>query len=281
MIVVCGLLFSVFSFVYLYVFQREMLEALHYSLAHGKTHFAPAVSAIVITLILLLLRWGVNSLLGLKGYVRALSYVPSFLVLCALTDVGRDVYTSSYHSYWVWLFPLLVIVFIGVTYWLRGVFRIRLNQEDNTMGIVNGNLLQPAFVPDAHAGEGYLVLHMVVGLSVNPGVLLDTQRAVSQGVIAPRKCPPQVGGSLALPLEQVVQQGLTLLWLIHPGVICKRRMMHYHVPPVIYALGELGQDCMDGRIGVERRHFDSGFTAEKLLFYQRVLPYSAGHIVPA
>lgn len=140
MIVVCGLLFSVFSFVYLYVFQREMLEALHYSLAHGKTHFAPAVSAIVITLILLLLRWGVNSLLGLKGYVRALSYVPSFLVLGALTDVGRDVYTSSYHSYWVWLLPLLVIVFIGVTYWLRGVFRIRLNQEDNTMGIVNGNL---------------------------------------------------------------------------------------------------------------------------------------------
>lgn len=78
MIAVCGLLFSLFSFVYLYVFQRDVLEALHFSLAHGKTTFAPMASALVITLILLLLRWGVNSLLGLKGRVRALAYVPSF-----------------------------------------------------------------------------------------------------------------------------------------------------------------------------------------------------------
>ena len=72
MIAVCGLLFfSVLVFVYLYVFQRDVLEALHFSLAHGKTTFAPIASALVITLILLLLRWGVNSLLGLKGRVRA------------------------------------------------------------------------------------------------------------------------------------------------------------------------------------------------------------------
>ena len=63
--VVCGFLFSIFSFIYLYVFQCDVLEALHFSLAHGKTHFAPLPSAIIITLILLLLRWGVNSLLGL------------------------------------------------------------------------------------------------------------------------------------------------------------------------------------------------------------------------
>ena len=35
--VVCGLLFSAFSFVYLAFFQKEVLEALHYSLAQGKT----------------------------------------------------------------------------------------------------------------------------------------------------------------------------------------------------------------------------------------------------
>ena len=112
MIAVCGLLFSLFSFVYLYVFQRDVLEALHFSLAHGKTTFAPMASALVITLILLLLRWGVNSLLGLKGRVRALAYVPSFLVLCALTDVGRGVYISDYHTPWTWLLPLLVLLFV-------------------------------------------------------------------------------------------------------------------------------------------------------------------------
>lgn len=140
MIAVCGLLFSLFSFVYLYVFQRDVLEALHFSLAHGKTVFAPLASAIVITLILLLLRWGVNSLLGLKGMVRALAYVPSFLVLCALTDVGRGVYMSSYHTPWTWLLPLLVLLFVGISYWLRGLFRVQLNQEGNPWGLVNSNL---------------------------------------------------------------------------------------------------------------------------------------------
>lgn len=140
MIAVCGLLFSLFSFVYLYVFQRDVLEALHYSLAHGKTVFAPLASAIVITLILLLLRWGVNSLLGLKGKVRALAYVPSFLVLCALTDVGRGVYMSSYYTPWTWLLPLLVLLFVGLGYWLRGLFRVQLNQEGSLWGLVNCNL---------------------------------------------------------------------------------------------------------------------------------------------
>lgn len=140
MIAVCGLLFSLFSFVYLYVFQRDVLEALHFSLAHGKTVFAPLASAIVITLILLLLRWGVNSLLGLKGKVRALAYVPSFLVLCALTDVGRGVYMSSYHTPWTWLLPLLVLLFVGLGYWLRGLFRVQLNQEGSIWGLVNSNL---------------------------------------------------------------------------------------------------------------------------------------------
>lgn len=110
--VVCGFLFSLFSFVYLYVFQRDVLEALHFSLAHGKTHFAPMGSAVVITLILLLLRWGVNSLLGLKGYIRSLSYLPSFLVLCALTDVGRTVYMSAYHTVWSWLLPVLILILL-------------------------------------------------------------------------------------------------------------------------------------------------------------------------
>lgn len=139
--VVCGFLFSLFSFVYLYVFQRDVLEALHFSLAHGKTHFAPMGSAVVITLILLLLRWGINSLLGLKGYIRSLSYLPSFLVLCALTDVGRTVYMSAYHTVWSWLLPVLILIFVVFAYWLRGLYRNQLNTEGSRLGLVNYNLL--------------------------------------------------------------------------------------------------------------------------------------------
>ena len=114
--VVCGLLFSVFSFVYLYVFQRDILEAVHFSLAHGKTHFAPMASAVVITFILILLRWGVNSLLGLKGIVRSVAYFPSYIgrldrykqrhihgFLSRLLAVV--VTTDTFGIYWYCLFP--------------------------------------------------------------------------------------------------------------------------------------------------------------------------------
>lgn len=62
------------------------------------------------------------------------------LVLCALTDVGRGVYMSSYHTPWTWLLPLLVLLFVGLGYWLRGLFRVQLNQEGSIWGLVNSNL---------------------------------------------------------------------------------------------------------------------------------------------
>lgn len=136
----CGLLFAIFSFVYLYVFQRDSLEALHYSLAQGRTHFAPMASALVITLILILLRWGINSLLGLKGKVRTLSYLPSFFILWALTDISHDVYLSSSVSPWHWLLPLLILLFVLPAFWLRKIFRAELNVEGSLIGLVNSNV---------------------------------------------------------------------------------------------------------------------------------------------
>ena len=73
----CGLLFAIFSFVYLYVFQRDSLEALHYSLAQGRTHFAPMASALVITLILILLRADQQSAGTEKERYAPCFYLPS------------------------------------------------------------------------------------------------------------------------------------------------------------------------------------------------------------
>ena len=138
---VCGFLFSIFSFVYLYVFQHDVLEAIHYSLAHGKTHYVPLASALIVTAILLLLRWGVNSILGLKGEIRALSYFPSCLVLGAMTDATRSIYMQNHHTSWTWLLPTLILLFIVITYWLRRVFRLKLNTEVPPLALFNANLV--------------------------------------------------------------------------------------------------------------------------------------------
>ena len=90
--VACGLLFSIFSIVYLFVLQKDVVGALHYSLSQGKTHYSPLVGAIIITVVLLVFRWGINGLMGLKGPVRTLSYFPSCLLLGVLTDVDRTIF---------------------------------------------------------------------------------------------------------------------------------------------------------------------------------------------
>ncbi len=63
-----------------------------------------------------------------------------FWCFCALTDVGRGVYISDYHTPRTWLLPLLVLLFVGIGYWLRGVFRVQLNHEGSLWGLVNSNL---------------------------------------------------------------------------------------------------------------------------------------------
>ena len=62
--VASGLLFTIFSIVSLFVLQKDVVGALHYSLSQGKTHFSPLVGAIIITVVLLVFRWGINGLIS-------------------------------------------------------------------------------------------------------------------------------------------------------------------------------------------------------------------------
>ena len=140
-VVVCGLLFSIFSFVYLFVFQRDILEALHFSLANGKTHFSPLGSALVMMLTLLLLTWGVNSIVKFKGRYHALAYMPSFFVLMAMSDVGRDVYVNGGNTTWQWLLPILICAFTGGAFLCKKAIQSEQNDNDSTASLLGSNLL--------------------------------------------------------------------------------------------------------------------------------------------
>ena len=137
--VACGLLFFAFSFVYLYILQRDVVEALHFYLSEGKTQFAPFWTAFVLSVVLLLLRWGVNVLLGLKGPVRALSYFPSFLLLGVLTDVDYSVYQEGIAVKWLWLLPLLLLVYVLFAFGLRRIFRVWLDIKLDDAIIASSN----------------------------------------------------------------------------------------------------------------------------------------------
>ena len=110
--VVCGILFSVFCFTYLYVLQRNVVESLHFMLSGGRTHFSPFASALGLTLIFWAVGWGLNRLMRLEGMVQALSYFPSCLLLGMFTDVDR----SLFHGGGIegsWTLLLVLFVFIS------------------------------------------------------------------------------------------------------------------------------------------------------------------------
>ena len=118
------------------------MEALHYSLAQGKTVYAPWMSAVLITVVLLVLRWAVNALVGLKGPLNALSYFPSCLLLGVLTDVGHNVYHGGGISdTWGWMLPLCLVLY-GVLGWLLArAARLWLNPEMPDIWVVNSNFM--------------------------------------------------------------------------------------------------------------------------------------------
>ena len=140
--VACGLLFAVFCFTYLYIFQEDLLEAFHYSLAEGRTQFSPLGTALWVTGILLLFRWLVNRALRLKGAVRELAYFPSCLLLGVLTSVGSTVYQGkAIEDTWMWLLPLLLVLFLGVGYLAGRIWEAYFSRSSNEYLIINGNLL--------------------------------------------------------------------------------------------------------------------------------------------
>ena len=90
----CGLLFSAFSFIYLYLFQGDVLGALHYSLSQGKTHYSPLAGAIIITLVLLIFRLGDKWLVGVERFGKV-TFIFPFLSIVGSAD-GCEPFSLSW-----------------------------------------------------------------------------------------------------------------------------------------------------------------------------------------
>lgn len=181
--VASGLLFSTFSLVYLSVFQKDVLEALHFSLAQGKTVYAPWISAILVTVVLLILRWAINGIVGLKGPMKALSFFPSCLLLGVLTDVGHNVYHGGgIPSVWAWLLPLLLVLYVGIGWLLARVTRLYLNPEMPGGYVVNSNLLILLMLCFMTVGIGNDNIHFHHELQVEEALRkYDYERALEVG----------------------------------------------------------------------------------------------------
>ena len=119
----CALVFVVFSFLWLYCFQADVMYIAQHALSDGQTQYNRLWGAVLITLLLLLLQAGVYSLTRLNKRTHALTWFPSMLLLGVLTSAYPDIGLGFTFGPWLWLVPLLLVLWGGCVWVARNLQR--------------------------------------------------------------------------------------------------------------------------------------------------------------
>ncbi|MEG1839346.1 MAG: hypothetical protein RR220_08670, partial [Bacteroidaceae bacterium] len=109
-----GLLFWIFCTVYLAIFQGEMLTMMMKVYFPDRLLYNPWAGALLITAVLNLVQWGICRLFFFSKKLMALSYIPSFLLLSAFTNVNNTFYQGYSLSALSLLSLGLIAVFLFV-----------------------------------------------------------------------------------------------------------------------------------------------------------------------
>lgn len=145
--VVCAICFFVFTFVWLYAFQADVLTVAQHVLSKGVTHYNRTVGAVLITLSLYLLQQLVFAVTRLSRRTHALTYLPSFLLLAILGDFNTDNGRHIDLGTWAWLAPVVLLLWGGSVWLSRQLLPFETDQKMPT-GVFSRrtwvNLLQMA-----------------------------------------------------------------------------------------------------------------------------------------
>lgn len=133
MMVICTIVFMVFTFCYLFFYQNDILAVEQHVLSGGRTHYNRILGAILITGILYLVQVGVFAVARLRKRTHALTYLPSFLLLIFITDVSPHIDQGFSFGAWIWVFPLVLILYVLCVMFARGFQTIE--PDMNSTGI--------------------------------------------------------------------------------------------------------------------------------------------------
>ncbi len=105
----CAIVFPLFSFLWLYDFQADVLAAAQHVMSGGKTNYNRLLGAVLITLFLQLLQLLANTVFRLTNRGHALTYFPSMLSLALISAINTDI-PQSYHLGFGWLLVALSLI---------------------------------------------------------------------------------------------------------------------------------------------------------------------------
>ena len=110
----CMILFSLFSFFFLYIMGGDLLSVTQYALSGGITHYSQFFGALLITIVLQLLQVLTLRFTCLSGRFYALTYFPSFLFLTIISCSNKTIFEHFTFGSWSWLLPSLLFLFVIV-----------------------------------------------------------------------------------------------------------------------------------------------------------------------
>ena len=115
----CAIVFIVFSFLWLYRFQADVLAAFQHVMSEGKTQYSPLLGAVLITILLQVLQLLVYTVFRLTNRGHALTYFPSMLGFALISAINTDI-ALSYNWGFLWiLIPLVLVVWVGICFVVR------------------------------------------------------------------------------------------------------------------------------------------------------------------
>ena len=132
--VVCAVCFIIFTFLWLYEFQADVIAIAQHTLSKGVTHYNRTAGAFIITGVLYVLQLAVAAFTGLSRRTHALTYLPSMLLLAFISDVNTDIDEHYSLGAWCWAAPLALAVWGGLV-WLARRMSPYENDDKMPLGI--------------------------------------------------------------------------------------------------------------------------------------------------
>ena len=156
--IICASLFAIFSFLYIYLFQGELLALLQDHLSKGATSNNALGTAVIVTLLLMCVQWGVNRLSKLHGGWVALSYMPSCVLLALFTAIDGDTVHYSLAK-WIWGVSICMLLYVFIVWVERRVISL---SRPSFPKILWPNMMTLAFLfaVTAQVGNHASALHM-------------------------------------------------------------------------------------------------------------------------
>lgn len=146
---ICTVFFAVFVFIYIFAFQKDMLFYAQHVLSEGNTVFQPLIGALIITMLgVLLALCFVRPLCRHLYKLPALYFVPSALILAALTDIHVVPFGSQSVFGHIWIVAAVLLVLFCFVDRLMKNMPIATGYSSSTdqLGVICMNLFVMLFI---------------------------------------------------------------------------------------------------------------------------------------